>query len=284
MCFLKSQVLGLALMLGAVWLSVAQPTGLAAALSEAAPQNTAMVPAPKLEDDFYDWYQRHEAVLNTIEKQPVELVFIGDSITHMFGGAPVSRIARGGDTWERYYGHRHAVNMGFGWDRTQNVLWRIDQGELDGISPKVVVLLIGTNNRSGTQHARQNTPVEIAEGIAAICERIHEKVPSSHILLLGVLPRSPAEHVAPIREINMRIAPLSQEAHITFLDMHDVFAGTDGLPRKGLMLPDGVHPSAAGYALWAQTMEPVLCQLLGDAPVVPDAAEDLNAQGVDTAD
>lgn len=231
--------------------------------------NTAVIPVQKLEDDFYDWHERHEQIKDLIKQKPVGLVFIGDSITHMFGGVPKSEIARGSDTWNRYYGHRKAVNMGFGWDRTQNVLWRLKNGELEGIAPKVVVLLIGTNNLTGTKNARQNTPAEIAEGITAVCKTIHQKTPTCKILLLGILPRSPERFVRPIQETNELLAPLDREEYITFMDVGAVFTNKGGLPQEELM-HDSVHPNAKGYQLWAETLEPLLAELLADEEVVPN--------------
>jgi len=234
-------------------------------------ENSAIIPVQKLENDFYDWHERHQQVVNLITKKPVDMIFIGDSITHMFGGMPKSRIARGSKIWGSYYGHRNAINMGFGWDRTQNVLWRLTNGELKGVFPKVAVILIGTNNRTGTGNARQNTPVEIAQGVGAICKLIHKKVPDCKILLLGVLPRSPGHFVKPIQEINQRLSSLNKEDYISFLNMWDQFADDEGLPKKELM-HDGVHPNAAGYQVWAETMEPVLSKLLQDQKVMPGKA------------
>ena len=232
----------------------------ACSLAQNASTNTAVLPTPKLENDFYDWYQRHEQVKALIKRQPVDLVFIGDSITHMFGGLPPSPIHRGSNVWDRYYGTRNAVNLGFGWDRTQNVLWRLDNGEFEGLRPKAVVLLIGTNNRTGTKNARENSPAEIAAGIEAICTSLHARSPATRIVLVSVLPRSPAHFVEPIREINRRIAKLESLGYVTFLDLWPGFAGADGLPKNELMA-DTVHPNAQGYEVWAQTLEPVLNKL-----------------------
>ena len=240
--------------------------------SKQGPDNTAIIPVQKIERDFYDWHQRHKEIVELIKVTPPDLIFIGDSITHMFGGLPKSTITRGGSVWKRYYGHRNAINMGFGWDRTQNVLWRLQNGELEGIAPKVAVILIGTNNHTGTKNARQNTPAEIAEGVTAICKTIHDKTPKCKILLLGILPRSPKRCVALIQETNKLLSPLGKEDYITFLDMSDQFEDKNGLPKKELM-KDAVHPNEAGYRVWAQTMEPVLCRLMGDDPVKPDNQE-----------
>lgn len=235
------------------------------------PDNTAIIPVQKLENDFYDWHERHKQVVDLIAKKPVDMIFIGDSITHMFGGIPKSQIARGSKTWERYYGHRNAINMGFGWDRTQNVLWRLANGELKGIAPKVAVILIGTNNLTGTGNARQNSPDEIAQGVRAICNLIHKKSPECKIVLIGVLPRSPNHFVKRIEEINQLLSPLDKEGHISLLNMWEQFADGEGLPKKELM-KDSVHPNEAGYQVWAETMEPVLSKLLNDQRVMPRKA------------
>ncbi len=224
--------------------------------------NTAIIPVPKLENDFYDWYERHEQVKTLIKKQPVDVVFIGDSITHMFGGAPRSNIVHGGEVWDAHYGGLNVVNMGFGWDRTQNVLWRLDNGEFEGIQPKVAVVLIGTNNLTGTENARENTPAEIAEGVERICETIHAKAPKCGILLLGVLPRSPERFIKPIREINRRIARLDGKDYITFMDIGRKIADDRGLPLKEYMFEDGVHPNENGYRVWAESMDSTLKKLL----------------------
>ncbi|MFA6473219.1 MAG: GDSL-type esterase/lipase family protein [Candidatus Latescibacterota bacterium] len=228
------------------------------------PVNSAIVPTPKIENDFYDWYQRHQQVKEQIKKQPVDLVFIGDSITHMFGGLPHSNVVHGGAVWDKYYGGLNVVNMGFGWDRTQNVLWRLENGEFEGIQPKVAVLLIGTNNLTGTENARENTPSEIAEGIEAICETIRAKAPNCRILLLGILPRSPEKFVRPIREINRMISHLDKKDYITFMNFGSKIADKHGLPKKDYMYGDGVHPNEKGYQVWAESINSTLKKLLSE--------------------
>lgn len=223
-------------------------------------KNTAIVPVQKLENDFYDWHLRHKDVVELLGKKPVDLIFIGDSITHMFGGEPKSRIARGAAIWDQYYGHRNAVNMGFGWDRTQNMLWRLNNGALDGISPKVAVIMAGTNNLTGTENARTNTPEEIAEGIKAIFETIHRKSPKTQIILLGILPRGKTDLNPKIQQVNKLIAGFGKEEQITYIDMWDKFANADGTPNRSLF-HDTAHPNANGYKLWAKTMEPVLQEI-----------------------
>lgn len=226
-------------------------------------KNTAIVPVQKLENDFYDWHQRHKDVVELIAEKPVDLIFIGDSITHMFGGEPESRIARGATTWDQYYGHRNAVNMGFGWDRTQNMLWRLNHGAIEEISPKVAVVLAGTNNLTGTKNARTNTPEEIAEGIKAICDTIHGKSPKTQIILLSILPRGKEALNPKIQQINKLIAEFGKEKKITYIDLWDQFSNANGTPNRALF-HDSAHPNAKGYAVWAETLEPVLRKVMGE--------------------
>ena len=155
----------------------------------AIPANTAIVPVPKLENDSYDWYARHAAVLRAKDDIKPEIVLIGDSITHFWGGQPKEGHANGPRAFASVFAPYRVLNLGFGWDRTQNVLWRLDRGEIDGLYPRVVVIHIGTNNTSQTAHARQNTPAEIVEGIAAICGRVRSKTPAARIILMQVMPR-----------------------------------------------------------------------------------------------
>lgn len=227
--------------------------------------NSALTPAPKLEQDWYDWYQRHEAILARNQILKPDLIFIGDSITHLFGGEPPDK-GTGEPTWQQFYGQRRTTNMGFGWDRIQNVLWRIGHGALDGIAPKVIVLNIGTNNLSSTPNTRSNTPAEIAEGVGVICERLHAACPAARILLMGVFPRGeqPADPLrATIRAINAGLAPLGERSYVTFLDIGNRFLAADGTMSRTVM-PDFLHPANEGYRIWAEAIEPSLEQWLGD--------------------
>ena len=227
--------------------------------------NSAIRPAPNQEDDFYDWRARHEQVLELGREGEVDLVFVGDSITHLFGGEPESGRPVAPDVWSRLVGDRRALNLGFGWDRTQNVLWRLQNGQLDGLRPSVVVVLIGTNNLVATRSARLNTPEEIAEGIFHVCDEIRSRAPDCRILLVGLLPRAPEHFVAPIRQTNRLLADGSAERGIRFLDLTPSFADPEGLPRTELMA-DRVHPNRLGYEVWAEAMQPVLADWFADQP------------------
>jgi lysophospholipase L1-like esterase len=205
----------------------------------------------------YDWVKRHQAIVEMGKKREVELVFLGDSITHFWGGEPADARARGAEVWEKYYGQRKAMNLGYGWDRTENVLWRLRHGEVDGLAPKAVVVMIGTNN------AGINTVEEIAAGVGAICEELRVRLPRAKVLLLGIFPRGAKPN--PVREkmdaVNRLLAGLDGKGNVKFLDIGKVFLETDG-SISPLIMNDYLHPTAAGYERWAAAMEPVLKRLL----------------------
>lgn len=151
--------------------------------------NTAVVPVSALEIDSYDWFARHHAELAAQKMLRPSVVLIGDSITHFWAGPPAAHLVNGPAAWDRVFGKMPVLNMGFGWDRTQNVLWRIQQGEFEGLHPKWIVVAIGTNNLTGTRNARANTPLEIVEGIGVLCRELLRRSPASRIVLMGVFPR-----------------------------------------------------------------------------------------------
>ena len=222
--------------------------------------NNAIIPSGRLEKDFYDWDQRHAAVLAVKDKVNPDYVLIGDSITHLWAGEPNEpKGNRGADSWKALFGER-ALNLGFGWDRTQNVLWRIEHGELDGLHPKGIVIHIGTNNLAGTANARASSPQEIAEAIGLIVDRVKAKCPDAKIVLMAVFPRGekPSD---PKREqiaaINKLIAPLGAKSGVTFLDITSKLTNPDGTISREMM-GDFLHPAARGYAVWADALREIL--------------------------
>jgi len=222
----------------------------------ASSQNTALVPVPR---DFpTNWIARHEEYVTVAKQGGINLLFIGDSITDGW------RWGNGGlQIWPRFYASRHAANFGIGWDRIQNVLWRIENGELDNIRPKVVVLLIGTNNTGNEDDGKpRNTTPEIIAGVSNLVAQIRFRLPQSKILLLGLFPRG--EKNDPIRDqvraVNLGLARLA-DSQIRFLDLGGKFLAPDGTLSRDLF-PDLLHPNARGYQIWADAMEPTLAELL----------------------
>jgi lysophospholipase L1-like esterase len=196
------------------------------------------------------WMKLHESFLDQAKKGNIDLLFLGDSITHGWNN---------NDVWQRFYGPRHAANFGIGGDQTQHVLWRIEHGEIDGIHPRVVVLMIGTNN------AGSSTSVEIAAGIRAIVGELHKRLPDSKILLLGVFPRGqkPNGLREQLEDVNQQISSLHDGKALTYLDIGKAFLDADGAISPEIM-PDYLHLSARGYRIWADAMEPTLWRLLDD--------------------
>lgn len=208
----------------------------------------------------YDWARRHALTSAAVKKARPQILFIGDSITHFFGSEQFDSYAlRGQQTWGEFYAPRNAGNLGFGWDKTENVLWRLQHGAIDGISPKLVVMMIGTNN-TGTCSAP-----DIALGIEAIVLEFNKRLPQSKILLLGIFPRGekPNPQREKIAEINSIIAKLNGTHNVTYLDIGPKFLTPEGLITKDIM-PDFLHPNEKGYRIWAEAIEPTVKQLLGE--------------------
>ncbi len=219
--------------------------------------NTAIIPVPKLEEDSYDWYARHAEVLRIKNGINPEIVMIGDSITHFWGGEPDNPIKHGENSWPETFGDISVLNMGFGWDRTQNVLWRLENGEFDGLHPNNIVLNIGTNNLTGTENARENTPAEICEGIVTICYKLYSMSPESRIIVMGIFPRGESSN-DPFRKTISAVNTLLAEnfmaiPSVTVLDIGESFLQSDGSLSPEIMF-DFVHLTPAGYAIWAKAL------------------------------
>ena len=218
-------------------------------LAEANELHSAVKPVPR----SGGWMNRHESFNQRVAKGKVDLVLIGDSITHGWEG-------KGKSVWEKFYGKRNAVNLGIGGDRTQHVMWRLDNGNVKGISPKVAVVMIGTNN-SGN-----NSPEEIADGLAAITKQLRKKLPKTKVLILGIFPRG-ANKDDGRRQVNEKanaiFNKLSDGNDVHYLDIGAKFLEPDGtLTRK--IMPDLLHLSVEGYTIWAESIEPTLKKLMGE--------------------
>jgi beta-glucosidase len=230
------------------------------------PSNDALVPvvddAPT-KANSYNWMDRHNALVARAKQGDVDLLFVGDSITHIWGGdVQNANAGRANDLWNQYYGDRKAFNIGCGWDRTQHVLWRLQNGEIDGLKPKVAVVMIGTNNIGS------NTPDQIADGVAAIVHTIHDKSKRTKILLLAIFPRDAkpdAFNRTQVALVNGKLAGMTKDRYVTYLNLTPEFLQPDGMISPDIM-PDYLHPSHKGYEIWAKAMEPTLAGLLGDKP------------------
>ncbi|HVU33213.1 MAG TPA: platelet-activating factor acetylhydrolase IB subunit [Opitutaceae bacterium] len=258
--FLRSLTLASALLLGAGTVTVVAASAADSALRDPQ-QNSAIRPEPRPGN----WMKRHESFLKVAQQGGIDVLFLGDSITD-FWRDPGPR--RGGlAVWNREFAPLHAANFGISGDRTQHVLWRIDHGELDGIHPKVVVLMIGTNN-TGFEHDKvtpRNTPAQTIEGVKAVVDAIRSKLPDTKILLLAIFPRGARAddpQRAQIAIINQAIAGLADGTHVRFLDIGPKFLQPDGTLTTDIMA-DHLHPTEKGYEIWAAAMKPTLMEMLG---------------------
>lgn len=245
----------------APFLRLALPLLLALAGAGRAFAHSAVEPAPR-PDEW--WRKRHDSFNTNVAAvgDKSQVLFIGDSITQGWEG-------EGKAVWARYYAHRNAINLGIGGDRTQHVLWRLDNGNLAGLKPKAAVVMIGTNNSNG----EDNTVEQIADGVAAIVAKLRERLPATKVLLVPIFPRSenPSPQRGKVLQVNQILQKLVDDRDVFWVDFGHRFLNRDGtIPRE--LMPDYLHLSPAGYAIWAEALEPRLASVLGDASVKPDAA------------
>ena len=215
-------------------------------------QEPADAPAPKMGGNGQieaRFQQLHQAFLQRGKQGKIGVLFLGDSITEGWNGAK--------DVWDAHFGKYAPANFGISGDRTQHVLWRIANGELDGIHPRVVVLMIGTNNIGYRAE-------DILRGDVAIVNAIHRKLPQSKILLLGIFPRG---HDAGdmirdrITVVNDGLEKLDKKQGVRYLDIGGRFLDADGtLPKE--VMPDALHPNHRGYEIWADAMQPTLDRMM----------------------
>jgi lysophospholipase L1-like esterase len=226
-------------------------------LALVAAANTAIEPVPR----DAGWLKRHEGFVSEAQKGGINVLFLGDSITDFWRRPDGPQ--GGNSTWQREFAPLGAANFGISADRTQHVLWRLEHGEVDGIKPKVVVLMIGTNNTGlerGTNEPR-NTTAEALQGVTLVVHTLLTKLPTTKILLLGIFPRadnpvSPAQ----VTEINAALAKMDDGKIVRFLDIGPKFL-TDGVLTKEIM-PDLLHPNAKGYEIWAAAIKAPLAEMM----------------------
>lgn len=231
-------------------------------VAPAKPANTAIVPADRMSEAW--WAERFAKSKQSVERGDTSLLFIGDSITQGWE-------EEGAEVWAKSYTPRKALNLGFGGDRTQHVLWRLDHMDFaalakpaaDQAAPKLAVVMIGTNNSNGND----NTAREIADGIAAVVKSLRAKLPRTKVLLLAIFPRGekPDAQREKNAEASRLAAAIADGADVVYLDIGAKFLEQDGTLSKEIM-PDLLHLSPKGYAIWAEAIEPKVRELSGEKP------------------
>lgn len=212
--------------------------------------HSALTPVPR----EGNWVKRHESINERAKAGDVDLLFIGDSITQGWNDNAV---------WKKYYGTRKAMNAGIGGDRTQHVLWRLDNGNIDGIKPKLAVLMIGTNN----SNREDNSAEEIADGVKAIVAKLRAKLPETKILVLAIFPRGEKPNAQ--REKNAKASELAakvaDDKMVFYQDIGKAFLTEDGTLTKEIM-PDFLHLTLEGYEIWAKSIEAKVAEVVGGKP------------------
>jgi lysophospholipase L1-like esterase len=210
----------------------------------------------------------HQQLLRKAQSGRIDVYFEGDSITRRWGAVDYPHFLA---NWRNNFFGWNAANFGWGADTTQNILWRLHNGELDNVHPRVIVLLAGTNNiaRPRPADADPASAADITRGIAAIVTLMRAKAPDATIILMGIFPRNDDIALVPVIDaINDRLAALADGGRIRYLNINNKLADREGRLYDGVM-EDGLHPSLTGYEIWAEALTPIFTELLG-----PRAADD----------
>ena len=204
----------------------------------------------------------HVQLLEKAKKGDIDIYFEGDSITRRWGATDYPQNLA---NWkENFYGW-NAADFGWGADRIQNVLWRLENGELDGVNPKVIVLLAGTNNIGPDPKIKPDKPKAILRVFKKVLETMEAKAPHVTIILMGIFPRNDHPELFPvITEINKGLRKLADGKKVRYLNINDKLADKDGKLFEGMMNPaDHLHPALKGYQVWADALKPIFTKLLG---------------------
>ena len=225
---------------------------------------SAAVPTPRTDENSR---LAHEQLVAKAKAGGIDVYFLGDSITRRWGTSD-PQYAPMLENWKQNFFGWNAGNFGWGADGVQNTLWRIENGELDGVNPKVIVILAGTNN-IGTKAGGEEKVADIASGIRALIDTCHRKAPGAKIILTAIFPRNDGLDVLPeIKQVNDRIAKFADGRNVFFLNVNDKLADADGILFDG-MTGDKLHLTVKGYQVWADGLKPLLTKFLG-----PPAATD----------
>jgi lysophospholipase L1-like esterase len=215
------------------------------------------VPAPRTDRNSIT---AHAQLLEKAKTGRIDVYFVGDSITRRWGALDYPELLA---NWTSNFFGWNAANFGWGADRIENILWRMENGELDGVNPKVIVMLAGTNNLPTAPGVEPDVD-GIARGIEALIAVCRRKAPNAAIVVTGILARNDHMTLMPaIRGINAKIAKLADGARVRYLDINDKLADADGTLFDGMMNPDKLHPGLKAYQIWADALKPIFIEILG---------------------
>lgn len=209
----------------------------------------------------------HEQLLAKAKTGRIDVYFVGDSITRRWGTTDPQYRELLAHWTTNFYGW-NAANFGWGADKIENILWRLENGELEGVHPKVIVVLAGTND-VGTAPGDEAKAARIAAGIKSIIDACHLRAPHATVIAMALFPRNDKLELLPlIREVNRRVALWADGKSIRFLDINPKLADEKGIFFEGMANPDQLHPTIQAYQAWADALRPILMEILGPpAPI-----------------
>ncbi len=205
----------------------------------------------------------HAQLLEKARQGRIDIYFEGDSITRRWGATDYPELLA---NWNQNFFGWNAADFGWGADKTENILWRLANGELDGVNPKIIVLLAGTNNvgNSVPPEGDDAKVADITKGLKAVLDVLRAKAPGATIIATAIFPRNDNMAVMPaIDKINRNLAKLADGKKIRYLDINARLADRDGKLFDGMMNPDKLHPTINGYQVWADALKPLFTELLG---------------------
>jgi lysophospholipase L1-like esterase len=207
----------------------------------------------------------HSQLLDKARQGRIDIYFEGDSITRRWGATDYPELLA---NWKSNFFGWNAADFGWGGDTTQNILWRLEHGELDGVNPRIIVLLAGTNNLG--RELSSDAAADIGRGLQAIVRLMQAKAPDATILVTGIFPRNDNMSAMPaINSINRGLAQFADGQKLRYIDINAKLADSTGKLFEGMMNPDRLHPTARTYQIWADALKPIFTELLG-----PPARED----------
>jgi lysophospholipase L1-like esterase len=211
----------------------------------------------------------HEQLLAKTKQGRIDIYFEGDSITRRWGATDYPQLL---ENWKQNFFGWNAANFGWGADRVENILWRLENGELDGVNPKVLVLLAGTNNVGNKvpPEGIDATVEDVTKGLQAVVNSLQSKAPDAVLIMMGIFPRNDNMEVMPVIDrINANLSGMADGRKIRYLNINNRLADSDGKLYEGVMNADRLHPALKGYQIWADALKPLFNELLG-----PPAKED----------
>ena len=222
------------------------------------------IPCEKIDPDAYDWYVRHAAKVAESQNNQADIIFIGDSITHFWNDG--ENISYGLECWNEFFSNYRILNLGFGFDRTQNMLWRLAHGEGDNQNPALVVLNAGTNQFSITENYSGDTPEAAFEGVKLLIQTIRDRWPRAELIVMSVFPRLPEnptwENIKLLNGYLTNFLAEKNDQSIKFIDISRQLCHPDGSFNADLFHDRSCHPNNDGYRIWARALMPEISRIL----------------------